>query len=162
MARDILGELDPQVQHALSWLSLMPISGSVIPPIPLPTDAAAPIDLFAQLLSRRLAYQPHERDLVLLHHAFKVAPSSHSDARSAAEDAAALEQTVTASLVCYGTPQASAMATTVGKTLAFAALRVLDGEVKGRGVKGPYEREVWEGVLGRLEEVGLRGEEKWG
>jgi alpha-aminoadipic semialdehyde synthase len=53
------------------------------------------------------------------------------------------------------------MATTVGKTLAFAALRVLDGHVKGRGVKGPYEREVWEGVLERLEEAGVRVVEEW-
>jgi alpha-aminoadipic semialdehyde synthase len=86
----------------------------------------------------------------LLHHAFKLkTPGSDR------------EQTVTASLLCYGTDEGSAMSITVGKTLAFAALRVLDGHVKGRGVKGPYEREVWEGVLQSLEEVGVRVEEKW-
>ena len=52
------------------------------------------------------------------------------------------------------------MATTVGMTLGFAALRVLDGKVRGRGVKGPYDREVWEGVLGDLDEVGLQVREE--
>jgi alpha-aminoadipic semialdehyde synthase len=53
------------------------------------------------------------------------------------------------------------MSKTVGKTLAFAALRVADGHVRGRGVQGPYEREVWEGVLDELESAGVRVEEKW-
>ena len=53
------------------------------------------------------------------------------------------------------------MSITVGKTLAFAALRVLDGHVSQRGVTGPYEREVWEGVLGALEEVGVEVVEHW-
>lgn len=53
------------------------------------------------------------------------------------------------------------MSITVGKTLAFAALRVADGEVKVRGVTGPYEREVWTGVLSSLEREGVVIEEKW-
>jgi alpha-aminoadipic semialdehyde synthase len=96
-----------------------------------------------------MAYQPHERDLALLHHSFTLATSENKPSR------------VTASLFHYGTADASAMSTTVGKTLAFAALRVLDGQVKGRGVTGPYEREVWEGVLDSLEEVGVRVQESW-
>ncbi len=28
-------------------------------------------------------------------------------------------------------------------------------------MKGPYEREVWEGVLDDLEKVGVRVEESW-
>lgn len=53
------------------------------------------------------------------------------------------------------------MSITVGKTLAFAALRVADGKVKVRGVTGPYEQEVWSGVLGSLEGEGVVVEEKW-
>lgn len=88
--------------------------------------------------------------MALLHHAFTVkAPNSEQ------------AQRVTASLRTYGGPEGSAMSLTVGKTLAFAALRVLDGHVKARGVVGPYDREVWEGVLDDLEEVGIKVEEKW-
>lgn len=125
-------------------------SSSSLPPLPK-VQHPTPIDYFAHLLSHKLAYEPHERDSALLHHSFKLAPSSTNGK----------EETVTASLLCYGNDTNSAMSITVGKTLAFAALRVLDGHVRARGVKGPYEREIWEGVLDSLEEVGVRVEEKW-
>jgi alpha-aminoadipic semialdehyde synthase len=53
------------------------------------------------------------------------------------------------------------MSVTVGKTLAFAAGRVLDGQVKVRGVTGPYDKEIWGGVLSDLEDVGVRVNETW-
>ena len=53
------------------------------------------------------------------------------------------------------------MATTVGKTLAFATLRVLDGKVAGRGVRGPVDKDVWHPILESLEDVGVRIEERW-
>jgi alpha-aminoadipic semialdehyde synthase len=49
----------------------------------------------------------------------------------------------------------------VGKTLAFAAGRVMDGYVRVRGVTGPYDREIWEGVLDDLDNVGVRVNETW-
>lgn len=123
-----------------------------------------PIDNFAALLALKLAYQPHERDSALLHHSFSLAPLHPTPGdllASDSNDAERRNDTVTASLTCYGTAEASAMSKTVGKTLAFAALRVADGHVRGRGVQGPYEREVWEGVLDELESAGVRVEEKW-
>lgn len=53
------------------------------------------------------------------------------------------------------------MSVTVGRTLAFAAGRVLDGHVRVRGVTGPYDKEVWGGVLSDLEETGVRVNESW-
>jgi len=135
-------------------LSLLPGNSRSSQAISRPsTKSLTPIDLFAQLLSTKLAYAPHERDTVLLHHTFKLV-SDHPDP-------SVVPQTVTASLLYNGTEEASAMATTVGKTLAFAALRVVDGDIKARGVRGPYEREVWEGVLDRLEEAGVGVVENW-
>jgi len=43
----------------------------------------------------------------------------------------------------------------VGLPVAFAALRVLDGEVLVRGVHGPEDRTIYRSVLRGLEEVGL-------
>ncbi|WVQ82294.1 hypothetical protein IAT38_004422 [Cryptococcus sp. DSM 104549] len=150
---DLVGKdrLDETLQ-ALDWFSLSPTSASTAPALALPTlKSPAPVDYFAHLLSHKLAYAPGERDTCLLHHAFELSPAGSTGPA----------QKVTASLLCYGTPQASAMSVTVGKTLAFAALRVADGGVKRRGVTGPYEREVWEGVLQELEEVGVVVEERW-
>lgn len=112
-----------------------------------------PIDLFAALLSRKLAYAPGEHDSVLLHHAFKLVPKGAPEG--------APEETVTASLLHNGDEKASAMSVTVGCTLAFAALRVADGLVAGRGVKGPYEKDVWEGVLDELAKIGVEVKEEW-
>nr|XP_019046253.1 alpha-aminoadipic semialdehyde synthase [Kwoniella bestiolae CBS 10118]OCF25183.1 alpha-aminoadipic semialdehyde synthase [Kwoniella bestiolae CBS 10118] len=139
---------------ALRWFSLLPShSSNSISSIPLPNlRSPVPIDLFAHLLSHKLAYQPGERDTCLLHHSFTLSPSSGEEGK---------EEKVTASLLHYGDESSSAMSVTVGKTLAFAALRVLDGQVRDRGVTGPYEREVWEGTLDSLESVGVVVKEEW-
>ncbi|KIR40645.1 alpha-aminoadipic semialdehyde synthase [Cryptococcus deuterogattii 99/473] len=146
--QDLVGEGSKDVLRALKLFSLFPGTDTSLLPLPkLPTPS--PIDLFAHLLSRKLAYLPDERDTCLLHHSFTIStPSSNT-------------QQVTASLRHIASPTQSSMSITVGKTLAFAALRVADGEVKVRGVTGPYEREVWTGVLSSLEGEGVVIEEKW-
>lgn len=145
---------DPEVISALQYFSLLPstsATGAIAPPaVP---KMSTPIDLFAALLARKLQYAPDERDSVLLHHAFRVVP------RGAPEGVG--EQTVTASLLCNGDAKASAMSTTVGCTLAFAALRVADGQVRERGVTGPYYKDVWSGVLDELEHIGVKVKETW-
>jgi alpha-aminoadipic semialdehyde synthase len=140
------------VKNRLGLLSSGDSPTARLPPLPsLPSNQ--PIDYLAFFLSHQLAYEPHERDSALLHHSFSLAPTSVQGGGSTTK--------VTASLLHYGSSEGSAMAVTVGKTLAFAALRVLDGKVKSRGVTGPYEKEVWEGVLDDLEEVGVRVIEDW-
>jgi alpha-aminoadipic semialdehyde synthase len=112
------------------------------------TQLTTPIDMLAFILASKLAYKTGERDTVLLHHALQVAQAGR-------------ESRVTASLLLTGTAHASAMATTVGYTLALAACRVLDGLVTERGVIGPVGKEVWEGVLDGLEERGVHVVEHW-
>lgn len=146
--QDLVGEGSKDVLRALKLFSLFPGSDTSLLPLPkLPTPS--PIDLFAHLLFRKLAYLPDERDTCLLHHSFTISTPSGDT------------QQVTASLRHIASPTQSSMSITVGKTLAFAALRVADGEVKVRGVTGPYEREVWTGVLSSLEGEGVVIEEKW-
>nr|XP_018263129.1 alpha-aminoadipic semialdehyde synthase [Kwoniella dejecticola CBS 10117]OBR85287.1 alpha-aminoadipic semialdehyde synthase [Kwoniella dejecticola CBS 10117] len=153
---DLIGDITDQTEtmDALKWLSLLPSDASSSPSsIPIPDlRSPVPVDLFAHLLSHKLSYAPGERDTCILHHAFTLAPAGEQNGKL---------ETVTASLICYGDENASAMSVTVGKTLAFAALRVADGLVKQRGVTGPYEREVWEGTLQSLEEVGVVVKEEW-
>jgi alpha-aminoadipic semialdehyde synthase len=163
--RDILGSQQTETEEALRWsvfdpreqrnlrltyrLGLLPSATAQGTTRPPPSSLNTPIDLLANLLSQRLAYAPHERDSCLLHHSFELSDSSNQ------------VQKVTASLLLNGDENASAMSVTVGKTLAFAAGRVLDGKVGVRGVTGPYDREVWEGVLDDLESVGVRVNETW-
>ncbi|KAJ7095979.1 Saccharopine dehydrogenase-domain-containing protein [Mycena belliarum] len=140
--------LDPedidQLHEALEWLSLVPSSSAVPGPMPpLPSERMSPLDIFAYLLSFKLRYLPHERDMVILSHeviAFK--PGGREEVHNS-------------SLIAYGTPEATAMARTVGLPVAIAALNVLDGNIAVRGVTGPSDPSIYNPVLGRLEEVGL-------
>ncbi|KAI9639515.1 Saccharopine dehydrogenase-domain-containing protein [Dioszegia hungarica] len=155
--RDLLAKEAEGTMEALRWLSMLPNTATPA----LPSHLTSPIDILAYILSQKLAYSPKERDSCLLHHAFEIVSSSTPSSTSFGSGETTSKQKVTASLLHYGTPGASSMSVTVGKTLAFAALRVVDGDVKGRGVRGPYEREVWEGVLGSLEEAGVEVLEDW-
>ncbi|KAJ7696052.1 Saccharopine dehydrogenase-domain-containing protein [Mycena rosella] len=132
------------LHDALEWLSLVPESQATPAPMPpLPSESMTPLDIFAYLLSFKLRYLPHERDMVVLSHeviAFK--PGG-------------VEEVHKSSLITYGTSEATAMARTVGLPVAIAALAVLDGKVPVRGVAMPSDPSVYNEVLARLEEVGL-------
>lgn len=135
--------------EALAVLSLLPIpvnhphSNSMPPLLP---QAATPIDTFAYLLSYKLAYNPGERDMVVLSHEIILKTENDVDAPM---------EVHTSSLITYGTPKASAMARTVGLPVAFAALNVADGKIAVRGVTGPTDASIYKPVLRGLEEVGL-------
>jgi len=134
------------VLEALRFLSLSSVSPKTpTHSVPVPSALATPIDHFATLLAQRLKYEPHERDLVILSHEI------------IAQDPLSSQKEVhSSSLTTYGTSEASAMARCVGLPVALAALYVLDGKVTARGVQGPSaEKNIWAGVLGGLDEVGL-------
>ncbi|KAJ7212239.1 Saccharopine dehydrogenase-domain-containing protein [Mycena pura] len=134
------------LHDALEWLSLVPSSNTVAvssPMPPLPADRLPPLDIFAYLLSFKLRYLPHERDMVVLGHEVIAHKPGMAD------------EVHRSSLVAYGTPRATAMARTVGLPVAIAALNVLDGKVAIRGVAGPTDASIYNPVLRGMEEAGL-------
>jgi len=138
--RDALG--------ALKWLGLWSTNGSakdVMAGVAVPLGPHTPLEFFAMVLAHRLRYAATERDMVVLSHEVIVR----------GRDSVHQEEVHRSSLVAYGDGSGSAMAKTVGLPVAFAALDVLDGKVRVRGVTGPNEREVYEAVLGRLDRAGL-------
>lgn len=132
-----------ELYQPVSWLADCKNVG--IPPPP--KEPTPVIDLFATLLSHKLAYAPGERDLVVLHHEVIASAASSSPATR--------DEVHSSSLEVYGTPEHTAMALTVGLPVAIAALRVLDGGYKAAGVQGPTDRAMYEHVLDRLSERGL-------
>jgi len=140
--------------EALSWLGVVsnldPDDITSMPP--LPRAEMAPIELLATVLAHKLAYKSGERDMVVLHHEIVASSSAPSYPNT--------EEIYTSTLMAYGTPVHSAMALTVGLPVAIAALRVLDGKVTMRGVRGPEEEGLWRGVLTGMEEAGLGMKEK--
>ena len=116
----------------------------------MPTTALPALDLFALLLAHKLRYEPHERDTVFLSHELI------SRSRSTDSSADAHEEVHTSSLIVRGTTKHSAMALTVGLPVAFAALRILDGEIHVRGVAGPTaDVGLYRSILRDFERVGL-------
>ncbi|KAH7905556.1 Saccharopine dehydrogenase-domain-containing protein [Hygrophoropsis aurantiaca] len=137
-----------QTENALRALDQLTSSsnGATLPA--LPHKPSPPIELFTSLLAHQLNYRPGERDLVVLAHEIIAQPES-----------SLATEVHTSSLITYGTANASAMSRCVGLPVAFAALKVLDGEVSVRGVHGPTDQGLYEAVLDGLQEVGLDMEE---
>ncbi|KAI6144926.1 Saccharopine dehydrogenase-domain-containing protein [Pisolithus tinctorius] len=170
------GKENVEVIDSLMWLGIMPprpthlprVNVAPLPVSPLLPPATAPIDLFTRVLAHKLRYLPGERDMVVLTHEIVVVPDHALDGGldKAVEESAEVH---TSTLITYGTPKASAMATCVGLPVAFATLAVLDGRSTamglglglGSGVRGPTEVQgVWSAVLGRLEEAGVGMKER--
>jgi len=115
-------------------------------PLPAGASADSPIDVIARLLQRpEMAFQPGERDMVIMRHELMVERSS-----------GVLERR-TATLIDYGEPHGhSAMARTVGVTAAICAQLVLDNPTRfGAGVQRPLRPKWYEPVLSQLATEGI-------
>lgn len=129
----------------------------------VPSKPTPVIDLFARLLAHKLRYLPGESDSVILSHEIisrPSGPSSESSDESGDESSApgSSRELIHAStlLIRQPNPSTSAMAQTVSLPLALAALRVLDGHVRSRGVVGPTaDQEIYRPVLKEMGELGL-------
>src|ERR1700712_244969 len=121
--------LNPFTNVSNSRLSILPGAPTTDLP-PIPKTPETPMNLLSTLLAHKLRYLPGERDMVILSHEVitSAAPSSpHSTTR----------QVHSSSLITYGNEHNSAMSLTVGLPLAFSTLRILDGEIRTRGVADP-------------------------
>ncbi|KAG6811583.1 hypothetical protein H0H92_006747 [Tricholoma furcatifolium] len=153
-ASDALGTLIPKekmtaLHDALEWLGLLTTPLGYSKPLPpLPAEPMYPLDIFAYILSQQLAYQPLERDMVVLAHEI------------VSRDKANNTYVHTSSLIEYGTPTESAMARTVGLPVAIAALNVADGQIRARGVQRPTTPDIYVPILRRLEELGVKFKEE--
>jgi len=116
-----------------------------------PTLHHTPIDTLAAHLAKTLTFSADERDLVVLNHDIE-ASYPHPNPR---------RELHRVSLVAYGEPNGySAMARTVGYTCAIVAHMVLEGKVQEKGLLRPVAKEVYEPMLKRLEEFGIKAVEE--
>lgn len=82
------------------------------------TPRGNPLDTLCATLERKMQYEPHERDMVMLQHKFGI---EHADGS---------KETRTSTLVAYGDPNGySAMARLVGIPCGVAVKMVLDGTI---------------------------------
>ncbi|KAL8567459.1 hypothetical protein ACOMHN_010050 [Nucella lapillus] len=104
-----------------------------------------PIDTLSTYLAKKLAFGPEERDIILMHHDVEV------------EWADGQREQRRIDLVNYGDiGGASAMAKTVGLPTAIAAKMVLDGEIQRKGVVVPFTLDIYQPILARLAQEGIK------
>lgn len=156
-----LGDVVPASQHgrlveALYWLGALPTAAPRSATIPLPTSSGTHLEHFATLLSHQLKLEPHERDLVVMHHEV----CTRSDSNKHRTDKVTYDEVHSATLQVYGKPGETAMARCVGLPVAFSALKILDEQPTLVGVCGPTDPALYTHVLEQLARAGIKMETK--
>ena len=126
------------ILKGLHWLGIFSDTQHVDP-------KSTPLDALCVLLEEKLAFEPGERDMVILQHRFKI---EHADGR---------QETRTSTLLRYGEPQGnkggfSAMASLVGTACAVATTLVLDGTISRKGLLAPLTDDITVPFMYRLKE----------
>ncbi|XP_045351401.1 alpha-aminoadipic semialdehyde synthase, mitochondrial isoform X2 [Leopardus geoffroyi] len=106
--------------------------------------AESVVDALSKHLARKLSYGPGEKDMIVMRDSFGIRhPSGHLENK-------------TIDLVVYGDVNGfSAMAKTVGLPTAMAAKMLLDGEIKAKGLMGPFSKEIYGPILERIQAEGI-------
>lgn len=111
---------------------------------PLPAGANTVMDVLADRMLALMAYEPGERDMIVLYDVFF------------AEYPDRIERT-TSTLIDFGIPDGdSAMARTVSLPAAIAIGLILEGQITVTGVHVPVIPEIYNPVLDELEELGIK------
>jgi saccharopine dehydrogenase-like NADP-dependent oxidoreductase len=126
----------------LEWLGLFSDD-------PLPSGAETPIDILTARMQAKMAYEPGERDMLIMQHEFVAEYPERKEA-------------ITSTMIDFGIPFGdTSMSRTVGLPAAIASRMILQGEISGiSGVHRPLIPEIYEPVLAELEQLGISLEEK--
>ncbi|MCP4542547.1 MAG: saccharopine dehydrogenase [Chloroflexi bacterium] len=121
---------------AIEWLGLLDDT-------PVSDTATTLLDVLADQMLVKMAYDEGERDMVVLVHEFAAVYPDR-------------KEHITSTLVAYGIPGGdSSMARTVGLPAAIATRMILDGEINMTGVQIPVVSEIYEPVLKELEQLDI-------
>jgi saccharopine dehydrogenase-like NADP-dependent oxidoreductase len=127
---------DSKPLNDLAWLG-------VFGDEPLPTNAAAPIDILCSRMLDKMLYAPGERDMLVLRHEFLAEYPDRAER-------------MTSTMVDFGIPNGyTSMARTVGLPAAIGVRLILEDKVSLRGVQAPVVPELYEPVLEELEQLGI-------
>lgn len=128
---------DSDVIHRMEWLGLW--NEDIIP-----IEKGTALEVLGNRMYERMAYQPGERDMIILQHEFV---SLDQDGNT---------EKIISSLVDYGIPyKDSSMARTVGLPAAIGAKLILNGEINEKGVIIPVKKEFYDPILKELEHQGI-------
>jgi saccharopine dehydrogenase (NADP+, L-glutamate forming) len=125
----------------LAWLGLFSDE-------PLPEGPNTPVDVLTSQMQQKMAYQPGERDMLIMQHEFM---AEYPDRK----------ELIKATMIDYGIPHGdTSMSRTVGLPAAIGVRLILQGEFAGlSGVHVPVIPEIYTPVLEELARLGIGLEE---
>ncbi|HDQ71526.1 MAG TPA: saccharopine dehydrogenase [Chloroflexi bacterium] len=148
---------NPDLEADLAaYLNLSPTSGAMmglkwlglLDNAPVSEKANSLLDVLADQMLVKMGYREGERDMVVLVHEFVAV---YPDRKSF----------ITSTLIDYGVPGGdTAMARTVGLPAAIGVRMILEGKINLTGVHIPVLPEIYEPVLGELEQLGIKCQEQ--
>ncbi len=110
----------------------------------LGVEKIAPLDALGNLMFEKLAFQPDERDMLVLFHDFR---AEYPDGAS---------ERITSRMIDFGIAGGdSSMSRTVSLPAAIGVDRILCGKIETTGVLRPVTPEIYEPVLDALSELGI-------
>jgi len=114
----------------------------------LPRTSGSPAAILQAILEQDWTLYPEDKDMIVMQHLFEVKTKEGI-------------RKLNSSLVCFGEDSTyTAMAKTVGLPLAIAIDLFMDGKIKTKGLHLPVIPEIYEPILEKLEELGIRFIEK--
>ncbi|KAI4518192.1 spermine synthase [Schizophyllum commune Loenen D] len=126
-----------QVLSGMRWIGLFSDD-------PAPVRSGNLLDTLCARLEEIMAFEPGERDLVLLQHKFVVEWPNRE------------EETFTSTLEQYGSPIGhSAMSFLVGTPCGIAAQLMLDGIISKPGILAPYTPDICDPIRALVEQEGI-------
>ncbi len=132
IAKKLVIPVDSFPIHNLAWLGMLSKR-------PFKVDKISPLDALGDLMYEKLAYAPHERDLIILYHDFRVEYPGGKRAR------------VTSKMIDYGIKDGdSSMSRTVSLPAAIGVNMILTGKLKTTGVLRPVTPEIYNPCLDEL------------
>ncbi len=141
VAKKLSLDKDSEVIKRLEWLGLFSEE-----PIP---DYNNLVDILSHRLLEKLLYRDGERDMILLRHKFIVRNKDGS------------QDLITSTLIDFGIPRGdTSMARTVSLPLAIGVQMMAHDQIPLTGVQIPITKTIYEPVLTKLEELGIKMMEK--
>ena len=128
IAKKLVIPVDSFPIQNLGWLGMLSKR-------PFKVDKISPLDALGDLMYEKLAYAPHERDLIVLYHDFRVEYPGGKRAR------------ITSKMIDYGIKDGdSSMSRTVSLPAAIGVNMILTGKLKTTGVLRPVTPEIYNPV----------------
>ena len=134
---ELKNKISTKAFNAINWLGCFSDQ-------PIASNKDNSMDVLCELLLQKLAYKPHEKDMVILQHKFVIKKADGS------------RQFITSTLKQIGESNGySGMAKTVGYPAAVASQMIADNKIKAKGLLLPVSKEIYQPILQSLQLEGI-------